>query len=405
MPIKILMPALSPTMTEGNLVKWHKKEGDTVKSGDLIAEIETDKATMEVEAVDEGIIGKIVIPEATENVKVNSTIAVLLEKGESLVDLEGFVTTDAPLAPTKKVVLETVEPVVIPETPRSTSASRIFATPLAKRIAGDRGLNLAHITGSGPHGRIIKDDVLAYTPGRSTAAIISGPSSFQDKPVSNMRKVIGKRLTESKQTVPHFYLTIDCAIDALMQTRKSLNDNLPNTKLTVNDFVVKAVGMALQKVPAANAIWLGDSIRYFSQADVSIAVALEDGLITPIVRAVNLKNLVALSSEIKELVQKAKDSKLKPEEFQGGAFTISNLGMYGIQQFGAIINPPQACILAVGAGVQKPVVIEGEIGVATLMTCTLSVDHRVVDGAVGSTFLAAFKKYIENPALLLLGDL
>ncbi len=405
MPIKILMPALSPTMTEGNLVKWHKKEGDVVKSGDLIAEIETDKATMEVEAVDEGIIGKILIPEASENVKINSTIAILLEKGESLADLEGFITTDAPLSPTKEVVLETVEPVIVAEVPRSTSASRIFATPLAKRIAGDRGLNLAHITGSGPHGRIIKDDVLAYAPGRSTAAIISGPSPFQDRPVSNMRKVIGKRLTESKQTVPHFYLTIDCAIDALMQTRKSLNENLPNTKLTVNDFVVKAVGMALQEVPEANAIWLGDSIRYFNQADVSIAVALEDGLITPIVRSVNLKNLVALSSEIKELVQKAKDGKLKPEEFQGGAFTISNLGMYGIQQFGAIINPPQACILAVGAGVQKPVVVEGDIGIATLMTCTLSVDHRVVDGAVGSTFLAAFKKYIENPALLLLGDL
>ncbi len=402
MPIKILMPALSPTMTEGNLVKWHKKEGDSVKSGDLIAEIETDKATMEVEAVDEGVIGKILIPEASENVKVNATIAVLLEKGESLADLEGFITTDTPVV--KEVILEVTPVEVTPESPTVVnSSSRIFATPLAKRIAGDRGLNLAHITGSGPQGRIVKEDVLAHTPGRS-AAVISGPSPFQDKPVSTMRKVIGKRLTESKQTVPHFYLTIDCAIDALMQIRKSLNENLPNTKLTVNDFVVKAVGMALQEVPAANAIWMGDTIRYFTHADVSIAVALDEGLITPIVRSVNLKNLGALSSEIKGLVQKAKEGKLKPEEFQGGAFTISNLGMYGIQQFGAIINPPQACILAVGAGIQKPVAVDGTIDVATLMTCTLSVDHRVVDGSIGATFLAAFKKYMENPALMLVGE-
>lgn len=400
MPIKILMPALSPTMTEGNLVKWHKKEGDPVKSGDLIAEIETDKATMEVEAVDEGVIGKIVIPEASQNVKVNSTIAVLLEKGESLADLEGFITTNDPVV--KEVVVEAAAPVIVPELSRNTSSSRIFATPLAKKIASDRGINIAHVTGSGPYGRIVKEDVLSHAPGRTLP--VSGPSPFQDKPVSTMRKVIGKRLTESKQTVPHFYLTIECAIDALLQMRKSLNENLPNTKLTVNDFVVKAVGMALQEVPMANAIWMGDSIRYFTQADVSIAVALEEGLITPIVRSVNLKNLGTLSAEIKELVQKAKGGKLKPEEFQGGAFTISNLGMYGIQQFGAIINPPQACILAVGAGVQKPVVVEGNIDVATLMTCTLSVDHRVVDGSIGATFLAAFKKYIENPALLLLGD-
>jgi pyruvate dehydrogenase E2 component (dihydrolipoamide acetyltransferase) len=402
MPIKILMPALSPTMTEGNLVKWHKKEGDRVKSGDLIAEIETDKATMEVEAVDEGIIGKILIPEASENVKVNSTIAVLLEKGESLGDLEGFITTDAPLL-VKEEVIPDAAPVIVPERPLTDSSARIFATPLAKKIASDRGINITHVTGSGPYGRIVKDDVLSHAP--KGASVVSGPSPFQDKPVSTMRKVIGKRLTESKQTVPHFYLTIECAIDSLLQTRKSLNENFPNTKLTVNDFAVKAVGMALQEVPEANAIWMGDSIRYFTHADVSIAVALEEGLITPIVRSVNLKNLVPLSAEIKELVRKAKEGKLKPEEFQGGAFTISNLGMYGIQQFGAIINPPQACILAVGAGVQKPVAVDGNIDVATLMTCTLSVDHRVVDGSVGATFLAAFKKYIENPALMLLGDL
>ena len=418
MPIEILMPALSPTMTEGNLVKWHKKEGDKLSAGDLIAEIETDKATMEVEAVDEGILGKILITEGTDNVKVNSTIALILEKGEDKSALDSYkpktaAVAAAPEAPKEEPAVSAPAPVAptMPAAPISSapaptmtsSTGRIVASPLARRLATERNIDLRQVQGSGPRGRIVKHDIDTFTPGRASfghvAPMHHGPL-YQDKPVSNMRRVIAQRLTESKQTVPHFYLTLDCELDALMAARQSINSHF-NVKVTVNDFVLKAVALALQDVPEANASWMGQTVRYYNTSDISVAVAIEDGLITPIVKMANLKSLLAISEEVKTLVQKAKEGKLKPEEFQGGSFSVSNLGMFGIKQFEAIINPPQACILAVGAGEQRPVVKNGQLTVATVMTCSLSVDHRVVDGSVGSRLLQAFKKYIENPALLL----
>jgi pyruvate dehydrogenase E2 component (dihydrolipoamide acetyltransferase) len=406
-PIEILMPALSPTMTEGNLVKWHKKEGDILSAGDVMAEIETDKAIMEVEAVDEGTLGKILIAEGTDSVKVNSPIALLLEKGETKKDLEGY-KIQAAVSKEEEPSLET-EPLPVevpkPSSPAPTSDTRIKASPLAKRLASEKGLNLHQVTGSGPHGRIVKKDIENFTPSMmvGTTPLPTGPQ-YQDKPISNMRRVIAQRLTESKQTVPHFYLTIDCELDALLSARKAINTHFENVKITVNDFVLKAAAMALHDIPEANASWLKDTIRYYNYSDISVAVAIEDGLITPIVKMANLKSLIAISSEVKSLVQKAKEGRLKPEEFQGGSFSVSNLGMYGIKHFDAIINPPQACILAVGAGEQRPVVKNGTIETATVMTCSLSVDHRVVDGRVGSELLQAFKKYIENPALLLVGN-
>jgi pyruvate dehydrogenase E2 component (dihydrolipoamide acetyltransferase) len=413
-PIEILMPALSPTMTEGNLVKWHKKEGDKVSAGDVLAEIETDKATMEVEAVDEGTLGKILITEGTDNVKVNSPIALILEKGEDKSALDSY-KTPAPIAAEKKeTVVSADDPLPdVPVFPTPSTASephtmvlstgRIVASPLARRLAAEKNIDLRQVQGSGPYGRIVKQDIETFTPNRSslgyTVAMPTGPQ-YQDKPVSSMRRVIAQRLTESKQTVPHFYLTVDCELDALMAARQSINTHL-NVKITVNDFVLKAAAHALQDVPEANACWMGQTIRYYNSSDISVAVAIEDGLITPIIKMANLKSLLAISNEVKTLVQKAKEGKLKPEEFQGGSFSVSNLGMFGIKQFEAIINPPQACILAVGAGEERPVVKDGQVRVATVMTCSLSVDHRVVDGSVGSKLLQAFKKYIENPALLL----
>lgn len=409
MPIEILMPALSPTMTEGNLVKWHKKEGDTLSAGDVMAEIETDKAIMEVEAVDEGTLGKILIAEGTDSVKVNSPIALLLEKGETKKDLEGYkVQAAVSEAEKKEEPSPETAPLPVeapkPASPAPTSDTRLKASPLAKRLASEKGLNLHQVTGSGPHGRIVKKDIENFTPSMmaDTAPLPTGPQ-YQDKPISNMRRVIAQRLTESKQTVPHFYLTIDCELDALLSARKAINTHFENVKITVNDFVLKAAAMALHDIPEANASWLKDTIRYYNYSDISVAVAIEDGLITPIVKMANLKSLIAISSEVKSLVQKAKEGRLKPEEFQGGSFSVSNLGMYGIKHFDAIINPPQACILAVGAGEQRPIVKNGTIETATVMTCSLSVDHRVVDGRVGSELLQAFKKYIENPALLLVG--
>jgi pyruvate dehydrogenase E2 component (dihydrolipoamide acetyltransferase) len=283
------------------------------------------------------------------------------------------------------------------------STGRIVASPLARRLAAEKNIDLRQVQGSGPYGRIVKQDIETFTPNRSslgyTVAMPTGPQ-YQDKPVSSMRRVIAQRLTESKQTVPHFYLTVDCELDALMAARQSINTHL-NVKITVNDFVLKAAAHALQDVPEANACWMGQTIRYYNSSDISVAVAIEDGLITPIIKMANLKSLLAISNEVKTLVQKAKEGKLKPEEFQGGSFSVSNLGLFGIKQFEAIINPPQACILAVGAGEERPVVKDGQVRVATVMTCSLSVDHRVVDGSVGSKLLQAFKKYIENPALLL----
>lgn len=413
MPIEILMPALSPTMTEGNLVKWHVSEGDKVEAGDLLAEIETDKATMEVEAVDEGTVGKILIAEGTQDVKVNAAIALLLEDGEEAASLDGYEAKGAAAQPVPEE--EPEQPQEQQESAPQGSAAptnsteRVFASPLAKRIAADKGVDLHTVNGSGPHGRIVKRDVEGLSEGQSTTTAPSiqqptdsGPE-FEDVPLTNMRKVIAKRLLESKQTVPHFYLTIDCQLDDLMVVRKKLNEGLADQgkKVTVNDFVIKAVALALRDTPDANASWMGEAIRRYKHSDVAVAVAIPDGLVTPIIKKAELKSIVAVSDEMKSLAVKAKEGKLKPEEFQGGSFSISNLGMFGVKQFNAIINPPQSCIMAVGAGEQRPVIVEGQVTSKTMVTITLSSDHRVVDGKVGADFLAAFKRYMENPVLML----
>jgi pyruvate dehydrogenase E2 component (dihydrolipoamide acetyltransferase) len=410
MPISILMPALSPTMTEGNLVKWLKKEGDILKAGDVIAEIETDKATMEVEAVDEGTLARIVVPAGTQNVSVNTVIALLLEEGEDASALEKATapaqapaqakTQEAPSAPPPlAVAYKDMTPSPYP----SPAGKRVFASPLARRLAEQTNIDLQTISGSGPHGRIVKSDVEnAVKPSSSTAALGYGESGYVDVPLNNLRKITAKRLTESKQQVPHFYLTVDCTLDALLKLRSSLNARLDPEKLSVNDFIIRAVALSLMKVPEANVAWQETSLRQYQSADVSVAVAVPGGLMTPIIRGAEKKSVKQLSQEMKVLVEKARSSKLVPAEFQGGTFTISNLGMYGIKHFDAIINPPQACILAIGMGEQRPVVRDGQIQVATQMTCTLSVDHRAVDGAVGATFLAAFKEFIEDPLGLLI---
>jgi pyruvate dehydrogenase E2 component (dihydrolipoamide acetyltransferase) len=437
MPIEILMPALSPTMTEGALAKWHVKEGDQVASGDVIAEIETDKATMEVEAVDEGSVGKLMVPEGTEGVAVNTVIAVLLEEGEDASALAAI-----PAAPAAKAepAPPAAEPAPAPAAPAPTPApapapapaaaeGRVFASPLARRMATQAGLDLGGLKGSGPHGRIVKSDieaalgagapavaVAAPAPLAAPAAAPAGPSAkqaadllgmaYRQEPLNNMRKTIARRLTEAKQTVPHFYLTVDCEVDKLLQLRGELNARSPEGaaafKLSVNDFVIRAVALALKQVPAANASWDDSGILYYEHADVSVAVATPSGLITPIVHAVEGKGLAEISGEMKDLAGRARDGKLAPEEYQGGTFTVSNLGMFGIKDFAAIINPPQGCILAVGAGEQRPVVKDGALAVATVMSCTLSVDHRVVDGAIGAQFLAAFKALIQDPLTMLL---
>jgi pyruvate dehydrogenase E2 component (dihydrolipoamide acetyltransferase) len=450
MPINILMPALSPTMTEGTLAKWHVKEGDEVTSGDVIAEIETDKATMEVEAVDEGTVGKLMVAEGAEGVPVNQVIAVLLEEGEDA----GAIDTSAAAAPPPKAeeaaapaaaepaaapapkaapASEAAQPSAAPAAPSPrVNGARVFASPLARRMAAQAGLDLARIDGSGPHGRVVKRDVEAALAGGApaaaaapatapavaaapTAPVSAGPGAkqmadllgmaYRLEPASKMRKTIARRLTEAKQTVPHFYLTVDCQIDALLDLRKQLNARGAGTgdyKLSVNDFVIRAVALALKQVPAANASWDEEGMLFYEKADVSVAVATPNGLITPVVRDAGGKGLAEISSEMRDLAARARDGKLKPEEYQGGGFSVSNLGMYGIKDFAAIINPPQGCILAVGAGEQRPVVANGALAVATVMSCTLSVDHRVVDGAVGAEFLAAFKRLIEDPLTMLL---
>lgn len=408
MPIEILMPALSPTMTEGNLAKWHKKEGDKVKAGDVIAEIETDKATMEVEAVDEGIIGKILVPGGTENVKVNAAIALLLEEGEDKKALEGYKskTEAAPAAAPKKEeaapAAATPAPVTSAPAPQAqSSGGRVKASPLAKRIAEQEGVNLGFVQGTGPNGRIVKADVLNAPKGGGSGALRRNSVESVAIPNNNMRKVVARRLTESKQTVPHFYLSMDFNIDALLGARAAINaKGKDKYKISVNDLVIKATGMALRDVPAANASWTDAAIIQFNNIDVSVAVAIDGGLITPIIRNADQKSIVQISSEMKDLAKRAKENALKPEEFQGGGFSVSNLGMYGVKNFQAIINPPQACILAVGAGEERPVVKNGQIVVSNIMNCTLSVDHRAVDGAVGAQFLQAFKAYIEEPVLM-----
>ena len=450
MSINITMPALSPTMEEGTLAKWMVKEGDSVESGDVIAEIETDKATMEVEAVDEGVIGKILVSEGTEGVAVNSVIAVLLEEGETEVADAGDVanpvspaSTHVPEAPVQRddqdaVTGDSAKAAVQPAAATSATAStekpsaRVFASPLAKRIAGTNGLDLTAMTGSGPHGRIVKRDVEAAlvaspeqrntAPAPAAAAAESSGRALATSSVdaraladaaglpyeavraNGMRKTIANRLVEAKQTVPHFYLTLDLNIDPLLALRKDINVSLEasGSKISVNDLVIKAAAMALMDFPSANASWNGDEILYYQRADVSVAVATDGGLITPIIQDANNKSLTEISREIKDKAERAQSGKLLPQEYQGGTFSVSNLGMFGITQFDAVINPPQGAILAVGAGEKRPVVqADGSLGVATMMTVTLSCDHRVVDGAVGAQWLQAFKSRIEKPLSML----
>ena len=427
MPINITMPALSPTMTDGTLAKWLKKEGDKVKAGDVIAEIETDKATMEVEAVDEGILGKILVAAGTEKVAVNDVIAILLEEGESASVIGSPAMTNSLISkpsqePVKKDIMEvkpmtaTAQPVAVATVP--ASGARVFATPLARRIATQKGINLSTVSGSGPHGRIVKADLdkapaATQAPRASSAPSASGIDAkkqadllgmkYTEVPNNNVKKITAQRLLESKVTVPHFYLTIECVIDQLLEARRDINEKSDGKyKLSVNDFIIKAVAMALKAYPAANVAWTDAAVLQYEHADISVAVATPNGLITPIIKAAETKGLAQISSEMKDLAARARDGKLKPTEFQGGTFSISNLGMYGIKEFAAIINPPQACILAVGAGIEKPVVEKGEIKIRNVMTCTLSTDHRAVDGAVGAEFLQIFKRYVENPVSILL---
>ena len=435
MATEILMPALSPTMEEGTLAKWMVKEGDTVSSGDILAEIETDKATMEFEAVDEGVIGKILIAEGTEGVKVNTPIAVLLEEGESADDI-GDVSAPAPAAaPAAAQSDEAPEAEAAasaapaPAAPQTTDGTRIFASPLARRIAADKGLDLTQISGTGPHGRIVKADVEKATAApkaaeapkaaaaapAAAAAAPAGPSTdavlkmyegraFTEVKLDGMRKTIAGRLTEAKQTIPHFYLRRDIKLDALMKFRAQLNKQLEGrgVKLSVNDFIIKACALALQSVPKANAVWAGDRVLELKPSDVAVAVAIEGGLFTPVLKDADMKSLSALSAEMKDLATRARDRKLAPHEYQGGSFAISNLGMFGIDNFDAVINPPHGAILAVGSGVKKPVVNDaGEIDVATVMSVTLSVDHRVIDGALGAELLKAIVENLENPMVML----
>jgi pyruvate dehydrogenase E2 component (dihydrolipoamide acetyltransferase) len=424
MPIEILMPALSPTMEEGTLAKWLVKEGDTVSSGDLLAEIETDKATMEFEAVDEGVVGKIMVAEGTESVKVNAVIAVLLEDGESASDMS-TVTAEAPAAAlTTAPVAEAAAPAAVaptpaPAAPAAKDGNRVFASPLARRIAADKGVDLTTMTGSGPRGRIVKADVegASATPAAVSApapATVAMPASasadavakiYEDReyteiPLNGMRKTIAARLTEAKQTVPHFYLRRDINLDALLSFRGELNKQLAarDVKLSINDFIIKACALALQSVPDANAVWAGDRVFNLKPSDVAVAVAIEGGLFTPVLKDAEVKSLSTLSAEMKDLATRAKDRKLAPHEYQGGSFAISNLGMFGIDNFDAVINPPHGAILAVGAGKKKAIVgPDGDLVVATVMSVTLSVDHRVIDGALGALLLNAIVDNLENP--------
>ena len=427
MSVNILMPALSPTMEEGTLAKWLVKEGDRIQSGDLIAEIETDKATMEFEAVDEGIIGKLLVTEGSEGVKVNSPIAIILDDSE---DLEVQEKKDITLQvePKEQTVisaapLETKNPLT---GVAQTSSLRIFATPLARRLAKENGVDLGSINGSGPHGRIVKNDVLninAFSPIanqetladpvlRTNTVQASGSSvenlyadrEFKEIPLNSMRKTVATRLTEAKQNIPHFYLRKEIKIDELLQVRSRLNAHLAerNNKLSINDFIIKSCALALQSVPMANAVWAEDKILQLKPSDIAVAVSVEDGLFTPIIRDADEKSLSNLSKEMKELAEKARSKKLMPSEYQGGSFSISNLGMFGVDDFDAVINPPHGAILAVGRGLKKPIVNDDDtISVANVMSLTLSVDHRVIDGALGADLLQNIAKYLEDPVLML----
>jgi pyruvate dehydrogenase E2 component (dihydrolipoamide acetyltransferase) len=451
MPINITMPALSPTMEEGNLAKWLVKEGDTIKSGDVIAEIETDKATMEVEAVDEGTVAKIVVAAGTEGVKVNALIAVLAADGEDVATAAAGADSAAPApvpaaaAPAPKAEAAAPVPSPAPAAPSSAAPAaavssapsadgghRTFASPLARRLAKEAGIDLTTLAGSGPHGRVVKQDIEAAVAGggvakaaapaaQSSAAAAAPaaapkgmsedavlklfePGSYELVPHDGMRKTIAKRLQESKQTVPHFYVTVDCELDALLALRGQLNDAAPKSKdgvpaykLSVNDMVIKALALALRDVPDANVSWTDSNMVKHKHADVGVAVSIPGGLITPIIRSAEVKTLSAISNEMKDYGKRAKERKLKPEEYQGGTTAVSNMGMMGVKNFSAVINPPHATILAVGAGEQRVIVKNGAMVIATVMSVTLSTDHRCVDGALGAELLGAFKAYIENP--------
>ena len=426
MSVNILMPALSPTMEEGTLARWLVKEGDRISSGDLIAEIETDKATMEFEAVDEGIVGKLLVSEGSEGVKVNSPIAIILDDGEQLEASETTNLTVQEEPKTNSTEEAIVQVEQISTNIAKTSSKRIFATPLAKRLAKEKGLNLESISGSGPHGRIIKNDILSFSVSspnkvhenftstkakpvvnhRSNSSIetLYADREFKEIPLNSMRKTVSSRLTEAKQNVPHFYLRKEIIIDELLIVRSRMNEHLANTnsKLSINDFIIKACALALQAVPAANSVWAGDKILQLKPSDIAIAVAVEDGLFTPVIRDAEAKSLSKLSKEMKELAEKARSKKLMPNEYQGGSFSISNLGMFGIDNFDAVINPPHGAILAVGAGLKKPIVNEDNtIAVSNVMSLTLSVDHRVIDGALGAELMQNITKYLEDPVLMM----
>lgn len=438
MSVNVLMPALSPTMEKGNLSKWLKKEGDVIKSGDVLAEIETDKATMEVEAVDEGILAKIVVPAGTNDVPVNQLIAVIAAEGED-VSSAGSLSAPAPAAPVAAAVAAPASPVAAPvvasHAPQAGSGSKVFASPLAKRIAKDGGLDLSRVTGSGPHGRIVERDVRAALAGGVSAPKVASvpasapvlapaaapaisddqtrklfnPGTFEEIPHDGMRKTIARRLTEARQTVPQFYLTMDCEIDALLKLREQINASAPKDKegkvawkVSVNDMVIKALALALVRVPDANVTWTETAMLKHHHADVGVAVALPgNGLITPIIRKADTVTLSGIALAMKDFAARAKSRKLKPEEYQGGTTAVSNLGMFGIKDFTAVINPPHSTILAVGAGEQRPVVKNGALAIATVMSITLSCDHRAVDGALGAELIAAIKVLIENPMSLL----
>ncbi|XAZ25138.1 pyruvate dehydrogenase complex dihydrolipoamide acetyltransferase [Sinorhizobium sp. B11] len=444
MPINITMPALSPTMEEGNLAKWLVKEGDKVKSGDVIAEIETDKATMEVEAVDEGTVAKIVVAAGTEGVKVNALIAVLAADGEDVAAAASGAGSAAPApkaaaAPAQAETKAEAAPAPTPAAPAaapapaavSSNGARTFSSPLARRLAKEAGIDISAVAGTGPHGRVVKSDIEAAAAGggakaapataaaapQAAAPAAAAPKGASDEavlklfeqgsyelvPHDGMRKTIARRLVESKQTVPHFYVSVDCELDALMALRAQLNDAAPRKdsapayKISVNDMVIKALALALRDVPDANVSWTENAMVKHKHADVGVAVSIPGGLITPIVRKAEEKTLSTISNEMRDLGKRAKDRKLKPEEYQGGTTSVSNMGMMGVKNFAAVINPPHATILAVGAGEQRVIVKNGEMAIATVMTVTLSTDHRCVDGALGAELLQAFKGYIENP--------
>ena len=436
MAVEILMPALSPTMEKGNLAKWLKKEGDRIKSGDILAEIETDKATMEVEAVDEGILAKIVVPGGTQDVAVNQVIALIASDGEDVSKVASGSASPSSTPKASVAIPPSVSfapaPIVSAAAAPVSSGAKLFASPLAKRMAKEAGLDLSSIVGSGPHGRIVERDVKAALTGgtakraapaapsvSATPSMASGmsdetvkklfePGSFEELPHDSMRKTIARRLLEAKQTIPHFYVSADCELDALMAAREAINasapkgaDGKPLYKLSVNDFVIKALAVALMRVPDANVTWTEGAMLKHKHADVGVAVSIPGGLITPIVRKAELKSLSAISNEMKDLASRARNRKLKPEEYQGGSTAVSNLGMFGVKNFQAIVNPPHATILAVGAGEQRPVVKNGSLSVATVMTVTFSTDHRAVDGALGAELIQVFKTLIENPVGML----